>query len=341
MRVLVTGHLGYIGGSLVPMLIQRGHHVIGCDVDFFRDCFYQAVDNSCPNLAFDVRDLGVQVLKAFDAVIHLAGLSNDPLGNFDPALTQAINERASVRLAHAASEAGVRRFLFASSCSNYGASDGGLLTEEAPFNPQTAYGHSKVNAEIAIQELVSRAFEPCSLRAGTVYGVAPKIRFDLVVNNLTAYAVATHKVVLKSDGQAWRPLVHVSDVARAYVAALEAPAAAVAGESFNVGKTNQNYQIAEVAQRICDAISGCQIEHQSGATTDSRNYRVNCDKIVQYLPSFQPEWDLHRGIAELVETFAANPIAVADFEGSRFNRLMHLQRLIVKGQIDSSLRMIS
>lgn len=338
MRVLVTGHLGYIGGILVPMLQGYGHVVIGSDVDYFRGCDYQQVDDLCPNLGLDVRDIQPHDLGEFDAVIHLAGLSNDPLGSFKPAVTMDINERASVRLAQAASKVGVKRFLFASSCSNYGASDGGLLTEEAPFNPQTAYGRSKVAAELAIQKLASSTFEPCSLRAGTVYGVAPKLRFDLVVNNLSAYAVATRTLVLKSDGQAWRPLVHVSDVARAYLAALEAPSKAVTGESFNVGRTDQNYQIADVAERVCNAIPGCQIRQLPGASADSRDYRVNCDKIVQRLPSFQPEWHLERGIAELVQTFMANSISVMDFEGTRFNRLAHLKMLISKGHVDSLLK---
>ncbi|MCP3951987.1 MAG: SDR family oxidoreductase [Desulfobacterales bacterium] len=338
MRVLVTGHLGYIGGILLPMLFERRHEVVGCDNNYFSDCLYQPWSASCTNLNQDVRDLDVEDLKGFEAVIHLAGLSNDPLGNFNPALTIEINQRASEVLAVNASSAGVRRFLFASSCSNYGASDGAALNEQAPFNPQTAYGHSKVAAEKTICGLVSSSFEPCNLRAGTVYGLAPRIRFDLVVNNLVAFAVATSKVLLKSDGKAWRPLVHVSDVARAYVAALEASAQTVSGESFNIGRTDENYQIIDVAKIICNAIPGCEIELTDEPISDTRNYRVNCDKIVQCLPGYRPQWRVDEGVLELYTAFQSSPVLVADFEGQRFNRLVHLQKLVEAGRVDASLR---
>ena len=232
----------------------------------------------------------------------------------------------------------MRRFLFASSCSNYGASDGEPLDEQAPFNPQTAYGFSKVAAEQTISGLACASFEPCNLRAGTVYGLAPRIRFDLVGNNLIAFAVATSRVLLKSDGKAWRPLVHVSDVARAYVATLEAPAELVSGESFNVGRTDENYQIIDVAERIRDAIPDCEIESTDEPISDTRNYRVNCDKIVQKLPDYQPQWRMADGIRELYTMFRDSPVLVADFEGQRFNRLAHLQRLVESGRVDASLR---
>lgn len=338
MRILVTGHLGYIGGILLPMLVERGHEVVGCDNDYFSECLYQPWRANCTNLGRDVRDLSVEDLEGFEAIIHLAGLSNDPLGNFNPDLTIEINQRASEMLAINASSAGVRRFLFASSCSNYGASDGEPLDEQALFNPQTAYGLSKVVAEETISGLASASFEPCNLRAGTVYGLAPRIRFDLVVNNLVAFAVATSKVLLKSDGKAWRPLVHVSDVARAYVAALEAPAEVVSGESFNVGRTDENYQIIDVARKIRDAIPGCEIESTDEPISDTRNYRVNCDKIVQCLSGYQPRWRVDDGIQELYMVFRDNPVLVADFEGQRFNRLVHLQKLVESGRVDASLR---
>ena len=340
MRVLVTGHLGYIGGILLPMLQQRGHEVVGCDNNYFADCLYLPWDVECKNLGKDVRDLSVTDMHGFDAVIHLAGLSNDPLGNFNPALTTEINQRASEVLARNAKDAGVRRFLFASSCSNYGASNGELLDEEAPFNPQTAYGHSKVAAETTICKLAGGGFEPCNLRAGTVYGLAPRIRFDLVVNNLTAFAVATSKVLLKSDGKAWRPLVHVSDVARAYVAALEAPTKAVTGESFNVGRTDQNYRIIEVAEKIQSIVPDCHIDSTDRPIADTRNYRVNCDKIIECLPDFNPQWTLEDGIRELSQAFAQMPVDADDFEGRRFNRLVHLQALVAERLVDDSLRPI-
>ncbi|GHA18697.1 NAD-dependent dehydratase [Arenicella chitinivorans] len=339
MKVLVTGHLGYIGGVLVPMLNAAGHEVDGCDMNFFADCVYvPEASFHGHNLAKDVRDLTVQDLEGYEAVIHLAGLSNDPLGNFDPTLTIEINQSASVRLAGLAKQAGVRRFLFASSCSNYGASAGELLDEHAPFNPQTAYGHSKVGAETAVCELACASFEPCNLRAGTVYGVAPRIRFDLVVNNLVAYALASKQVVLKSDGRAWRPLVHVSDVARAYVATLEAPSARVAGQAFNVGRTAENYQILEVARLVHAAVPGSELRTLDEAFADTRNYRVNCDKLVQTVPAYRPVWDLAAGIQELVDVITRVPVAVEDFEGNRFNRLAHLKSLISNGVIDCALR---
>lgn len=339
MKVLVTGHLGYIGGVLVPMLEAAGHEVDGCDVNFFADCVYMPEASwRGKNLAKDVRDLTLHDLEPYEAVIHLAGLSNDPLGNFDPALTIEINQAASIRLAELAKQACVRRFLFASSCSNYGAGSGELLDEQAAFNPQTAYGHSKVGAETAVCELASASFEPCNLRAGTVYGVAPRIRFDLVVNNLVAYALASNQVVLKSDGRAWRPLVHVSDVARAYVATLEAPSAQVAGEAFNVGLSTENYQIIEVAKLVRDAIPGAELHVLNEAFTDTRNYRVNCDKLVQRVPAYQPRWNLAAGIQELLVALSQVPVAVEDFEGRRFNRLAHLKSLIEHRVIDKSLR---
>lgn len=341
MRVLITGHQGYIGGVLLPMLQHRGHQLVGCDVNYFKECLYLEKEVNIENLSMDIRDISKNDLKNFDAIIHLAGLSNDPLGNFNPTLTYDINQYASQWLAKCAKAAGVRRFLFASSCSNYGASDETLLDEQADFNPQTPYGQSKVAAETVICDLQGEGFEPCNLRAGTVYGLAPRIRFDLVVNNLTAFAVANKQVLLKSDGKAWRPLVHVSDVARAYVAALEAPAAAVSGESFNVGRTDQNYQIINVARKIQEIVPNCELASTDQPISDTRNYRVNCSKILKHLPDFKPQWTLDEGIQELYEAFTNSPVLDNEFEGQRFNRLAHLRQLIANDKLDSSLRYLN
>jgi len=338
MRVLVTGHLGYIGGILVPMLQRRGHTVVGCDTNFFSNCLYLTEEPSCENIEIDVRDLSAKELQGFEGLIHLAALSNDPLGNFDPELTYQINQQASEQLAINAQKADIRRFLFASSCSNYGASDGGLLDENAEFNPQTAYGRSKCGAETSICNLANNVFEPCSLRAGTVYGLAPRIRFDLVVNNLVAHAIANGKVLLKSDGKAWRPLVHVSDVARAYAAALEAPKNHVSGEAFNVGRTEENYQIIDIAQMVADAIPDCQIVHNKDAISDKRDYKVSCDKITKQLSGYKPQWTVATGIQELADAFSSEIVLESEFEGPRFNRLAHLRQQIDDGKLNSRLR---
>ena len=340
MRVLVTGHEGYIGGLLVPLLQQAGYDVVGCDVGFFRSCTFNHPPVDIANLSMDVRDLAQADLSRFDAVIHLAGLSNDPLGQFDPHLTTEINEQASIALAERARSQGVQRFLFASSCSNYGASTGALLDESAPFNPQTEYGVSKVNAEQAISALGSDQFCVTHLRAGTVYGVAPRMRFDLVVNNLMAYAMDSGKIVLKSDGSAWRPLVHAEDVARAYVAILQAPVNQVMGEAFNVGRNEDNVQIKTVAQMIQAALPGTPIEMQPNAPTDTRNYRVNCDKLVRHVSGYRPRWTLTKGIEQLKAALSQQPISVAHFEGARFSRLAHLRHRIDEGDVSLDLRCV-
>lgn len=338
MKILVTGHEGYIGAVLAPMLLARGHQLLGSDVGYFRDCLFQPTSHSVENLGLDVRDITAAQLEGFDAVIHLAGLSNDPLGNFDPDLTTQINQLASERLAKNSKLAGVSRFIFASSCSNYGASDGSMLDETAEFNPQTAYGRSKCNAETTICELADASFCVSNLRAGTVYGIAPRIRFDLVVNNLVAYATTQGQVLLKSDGAAWRPLVHVSDVARAYVATVEAPTELVRGESFNVGLSSENYQIIEVARLIESVIPGSVLSKTNDATKDSRNYRVNCDKIRTTLREFKPQWTLRAGIEELYQVLSKSPVRSHEFEGQRYNRLAHLRAQINAGNLDEELR---
>ena len=254
MKVLVTGHLGYIGCVLTPMLVSRGHDVHGLDSDLYRNCTFFGSLPDVPHLVKDVRDVAPQDLKGYDAVIHLAGLSNDPLGDYRPELTDSINYSGSVKVAELAKAAGVRRFIFASSCSNYGASGDNFLDEAANFNPVTPYGESKVKVERAVLPLASEKFSPTFLRASTAYGVSPRLRFDLVVNNLTAWAFTTGKVLIKSDGTPWRPLVHVEDIARAYIATMEAPIESVHARAFNVG-TNQR-ELSDQRRR-CDGRVHC------------------------------------------------------------------------------------
>ena len=338
MKVLVTGHRGYIGSILTPMLAARGHHVVGCDTDLFRRCTFGEDYVVFPNLGLDVRDLIADDLRGFDAVIHLAGLSNDPLGDLDPALTLSINAEASFRLALLAKMAGVRRFIFSSSCSNYGAGAYELLTEEAPLNPVTPYGRSKVIAEEQIGYLLDDAFTAVFLRNATVYGLSPRLRFDLVVNNLTGWACSDGKVLLKSDGSAWRPLLHVDDCARAFVAVLEAPRELVHGACFNVGRTEENYRIRDVATIVAEEVPGSVVEFQAGADADARNYRVDCTKFVSTFPEFAPRWTVRDGVRQLREAFARHGAASDLFEGSRYQRLAHLRKLMTAKLVDSDLR---
>jgi nucleoside-diphosphate-sugar epimerase len=340
MRVLVTGHLGFIGTLMVPILVRAGHEVVGLDSDFYSaSSFDDANILRVPHLRGDIRDVRPADLKPFDAVIHLAALSNDPLGNLNPDVTYDINHRGSVHLAESAKAAGVRRFLFSSSCSNYGASGGdALLTEESAFNPVTPYGASKVLAEIDIQKLGDSRFCPVLMRSATAYGVSPRIRFDLVLNNLTAWAVTSRRVLIKSDGSPWRPVVHASDISRAFLAALEAPEHDVHGQAFNVGLTSENYRVRELAEFVHDTVPACDIEYAPGASPDTRNYRVSCDKIARVLPSFTPQWTAREGVKELYEAFVQRALRVDDFEGPRYRRIDRIQSLMADGQLGADLR---
>jgi nucleoside-diphosphate-sugar epimerase len=286
----------------------------------------------------DVRDVSKDEIAGFDAIIHLAGLSNDPLGNYQPEITQNINEIASVGLAKLAKAAGIKRFLFASSCSNYGAAGSDFLTEESQFNPVTPYGISKVKVEQALMILADDNFSPTYIRASTAYGMSPRIRFDLVVNNLTAWAYTTGRVYLKSDGTPWRPIVHVEDISRAYIAALHAPRKAVHNEAFNIGTTAENYQIREIAEIVKDVVPGCKIEYASDATPDKRCYRVDCNKIARVLHEFKPQWTVRRGVEQLYEEFKRIGLTLDEFEGPKFMRIAHVKHLIEKGLLDNDLR---
>ena len=341
MRVLVTGHKGYIGACLVPMLLDQGIEVAGLDSDLFADCTFDGDLVEIPEVLKDIRDVTAEDLEGFDGIIHLAGLSNDPLGDYDPSLTEDINCKASVRTATLARDVGVRRFLFASSCSNYGAAGDNFLTEEAAFNPVTPYGVSKVEVERAVSMLATDTFSPVFLRASTAYGMSPRIRFDLVINNLTAWAVTTGRVYLKSDGTPWRPIVHVEDICRAYLAALLAPVEAVHNGAFNVGTTTENYQIRELAQIVEQVVPGCRIEFAPDAGPDARCYRVDCNHIARTLHGFKPQWTARRGVEQLYENFKRVGLTLDDFEGERFKRIAHVKKLLSEGLLDPSLRRTS
>ena len=340
MRVLLTGHKGYIGTCLVPLLLKEGFEVTGLDSDLFRECTFDGDIGTIREIIKDVRDVTEKDVEGHDAIIHLAGLSNDPLGDYDPSLTEEINTNGSVRLAQIATKVGVRRFVFASSCSNYGASGDKFLAEDAAFNPVTPYGVSKVNVEKAVTQLASSSFSPTFLRASTAYGFSPRIRFDLVVNNLTAWAFTTGKVYLKSDGTPWRPLVHVEDIGRAYVAALKAPLELVHNQAFNVGITTENYQIRELAQMVESIVPGCRVDFAPDAGPDKRCYRVDCNRIARTLHDFKPQWTVRRGIEQLYETFKRVGLTLDDFEGERFKRIAHIKGLIDRGVLDARLRRI-
>jgi nucleoside-diphosphate-sugar epimerase len=340
MKVLVTGHRGYIGAILTPMLLERGHDVTGLDSDVFRSCTFTGTLAETPTIEKDIRDVTIDDVVGFDAIIHLAGLSNDPLGDYQPNLTVEINDKASVNLAALAKRAGVKRFLYASSCSNYGAAGQDFLDENAAFNPVTPYGVSKVNVERAVSPMADEKFSPTFLRASTAYGMSPRIRFDLVVNNLTAWAYTTGQVYLKSDGSPWRPIVHVEDIARAYTAALEADRDIVHNEAFNVGLTTENYQIRELAEIVKAVVPNSHVEYAPDASPDVRCYRVDCNYIARKLHGFKPQWTARRGVEQLYEAFCDSNLSLDEFEGERFKRISHVKKLIRDGELDEDLRRV-
>jgi nucleoside-diphosphate-sugar epimerase len=338
MRILLTGHDGYIGHVLTPMLLERGHEVTGLDSCLYEGCgFVTDKPLPVPVIRKDVREVELGDLRGFDAVAHLAGISNDPLGDLAPQTTYAINHEASVRLAWLAKQAGVPRFVFSSSCSNYGAADDSYLDENAGFNPVTPYAESKVWTERDVAPLADESFSPTFLRSATAFGVSTRLRGDLVVNNLVGYAVTTGQVLIKSDGMPWRPLVHIEDISRAFVAVLEAPRELVHNESFNVGQTSENYRVREVAQMVAEVVPHAQVTYAGDASPDARNYRVNCDKIRKVLPSFQPRWTVREGVEEVYAAYCEHGTTSEEFLSSQFVRLKRIRELQNAGRLDDTL----
>lgn len=342
MRILVTGNLGYIGSLLTPILAAEGHEVYGLDAGYYENCIFgtSPTNNSgvCHQLRQDIRDVETSELMGFDAIIHLAALSNDPTGELNPELTEEINWRASIRLAELAKAARVSRFLFASSCSIYGQSDNKYLTEDAQFSPLTAYARSKVNTEADLAAMADDSFSPIFLRNGTAYGLSPRLRFDLVVNNLTGWAFTTGEVKLLSDGKAWRPIVHIKDISLAFLAALTAPREAIHNQAFNVGQNRENYQIRDIAETVGEVVPNSKVAYTEGATADNRTYNVSFDKINKSLPGFRPVCNLEWAVRELYEACKDNQLTIEDFQGRRFTRLKQLHYLLESGQLDSNLR---
>ena len=339
MKVLITGHTGYIGTVLSEMLRQSGHDVLGIDIDLYSKCtFGPDVAVPVPSIDDDLRDLTLTQLKGFDAIIHLAGVCNDPLGDLLPETTYELNEKATVRLAELAVGAGVRRFVFSSSCSVYGSALVDWVDEASPPNPVTPYGASKYEAERGLLALASDTFSPVLLRSATAYGFSPRIRFDLVLNNLVAHALTTKRVLLKSDGMAWRPIVHIADISRAFIAAIEAPLEAVHCQVFNVGLTTENYRVHEIAEIVRHTVDGSSIAYSEGAGPDKRSYRVDCSKIARLLPKFRPQWTATAGARELYARYSEFGLRPEDFEGARYQRLAYLKSLLSRGFLDTSLR---
>ena len=340
LRVLVTGHLGYVGTVLTPLLAAAGHKVIGLDVDLYRACSFPPGTALPPvrTIDRDIRDVQTADFMNVDAVIHLAGLANEPLGEIDPDLTAAVNHHASIRVAECAKRAGVGLFLFASSCSIFGASGEDIVNEESPPHPLTAYGRSKLAAEQDLLPLAGRDFRLAALRCGTVYGASPRLRFDLVVNNLVAWARATGKIFLKSDGTAWRPLIHVADVARTYLALLDAPERAFAEPIINVGVDGDNVRIRDLAGTIAAAVPGSAVAFAEDAEKDGRSYRVDFARMRTALPDFAPQWTIASGARQISAAIEASPVAPEDFEGPTYQRRAHLVARIEAGTLAPDLR---
>lgn len=338
MRVLVTGHRGYIGTVMVPMLMQAGHTVFGLDSDLFEQCTFQPGIFDVPQRRLDLRDVQAKDLEGFDAIIHLAALSNDPLSDLNPDITYDINHSASVRLARLAKEAGVPRFLYSSSCSSYGQAGDDFVDETAELRPITAYAISKVRVEHDVAALADARFSPTFLRNATAYGVSPRLRFDLVLNNLTAWAYAKGRVHIKSDGTPWRPIVHIEDISRAFMAVLAAPGEVVHNQALNVGQTEENYRVRELAEIVQAVVPGSRVEYAEGGGPDPRCYRVDFGKIKRLLPEFKPQWNARRGAEELYDAYRRGGLVIEDCEGPRFKRIDHLKHLMATEQVDATLR---
>jgi nucleoside-diphosphate-sugar epimerase len=341
MRVLITGHNGYIGSVLAPMVRAAGHDVVGLDTFLFEGGTFGPNGSDIDALRMDLRDVQVSDLRGFDAVMHLAALSNDPLGDVNPQCTYDINHLGSVRLARLAKQAGVPRLIFASSCSLYGVAGDEMLTEEAAFNPITPYGVSKVLFERDVAKLADDDFCPTFLRNSTAYGVSPRLRADVVVNNLVAIAFTTGEVLIQSDGTPWRPLVHIEDIASAFLAVLHAPRELVHNEAFNVGRSEENYRVRDLGELVEQVVPGSKVRYAEGGGPDPRCYRVDCGKLMRTLPEYQPKWTVRRGMEQLRDAFKRNGLTREELLGDRYFRIKRIRALQSEGLLDDSLRWTS
>lgn len=344
MRVLVTGHLGYVGPSVIRAFQEAGHHVTGLDTGYFRDCADALHPPAAPDreILRDVRDIRPEDVAGADAIIHLAGLSNDPLGELDPALTPDINQAATIRLAELARDAGCVRFVFASSCSLYGAAGDSAapLDETAPLRPVSAYARSKALCEEDLGNLADDRFSPVFLRFATAFGASPRMRFDLVLNNLVAWARTTGEIRVLSDGTPWRPLVHVKDMALAALCAATAPRRAVHARAFNIGRDDNNLTVAGIAQLVQDCVKGSRVVISGETGGDPRSYRVDFGRALRELPGFRPEWTVAMGCREVDRWLRDRALAEGEFQSHRFVRLKHLQLLRDTGRVDGTLRLL-
>lgn len=341
MRVLITGHNGYIGSVLAPLVRQAGHDVVGLDTFLFEGGTFGDYGPRIEAMRMDLRDVQISDLRGFDAVMHLAALSNDPVGDLNPECTYDINHRGSVRLAELAKQAGVQRLIFASSCSLYGVAGDEMLDEQADLNPITAYGETKVLFEKDVAKLADEDFSPTFLRNATAYGVSPRLRADVVVNNLVGIACTTGEVLIQSDGTPWRPLVHIEDISRAFIAVLEAPRELVHNEAFNVGRSEENYRVRDLGALVEEVVPGSKVRYAEGGGPDSRCYRVDCGKIMRVLPEYRPKWTVRRGMEQLRDAFEKNGLTREELLGDRYFRIKRLRTLQAEGLIDDSLRWTS
>jgi nucleoside-diphosphate-sugar epimerase len=334
MRILLTGINGYLGSLLAPELLRRGHQVVGLDAGYYRERALYPERGILPlTLVKDLRRIEVKDLEGTDAVVHMAELSNDPAGQLAPHITYEINHKGSVRLAELARKAGVRRFVYMSSCSVYGVSGGDFVTEESPVNPQTAYGVCKTLVERDLRLLANKEFAPTYMRNATAYGASPRMRFDIVLNNLAGLAWTTKEIKMTSDGTPWRPIVHGLDIAQAIIAVLEAPVETIANEVFNVGDTEHNYRVREIAEIVGGVFPGCSVSF-GPPSPDNRSYRVSFEKIQKHLPGFKCLWDARRGAEQLLNLFRRIDMTEEVFQFRTFTRLKQLEYLIRTHQID-------